>query len=305
YYPFGLTFNSYQRENSADQRYLYNGKEIQDELDLGWYDYIARQYDPAIGRFLSVDPAADLMRRYSVYAYAFDNPIRFTDPDGMMPESSTDPNDPKKKNDNKTVEQKVDQIYATPQNEQKTEGEGAAGGLSGSISIGLQGGFSIKAFGENLSLFANFGSIDLITFGNEGVDLENSPNVNIKEGFDVGLGPVGVSKEIETSRGGKDGDFVVETKEKTTANVFNIEGSTNKTTQVKNPESLNPQTTTSSNWSVGASQSAKGGAIIVGNISFGGSYTFGKSNFGVNELNPKYVASDATRVAPKIIPRRK
>src|SRR5258706_6472144 len=81
YYPFGLTFNSYQRENSTPNQYLYNGKEIQDELNLGWYDYLARQYDPSIGRFLSVDPAADVVRRWSTYSYAADNPIRFIDPD--------------------------------------------------------------------------------------------------------------------------------------------------------------------------------------------------------------------------------
>ena len=34
YYPFGLAFNSYRRENSLDQKYLYNGKELQDELNL-------------------------------------------------------------------------------------------------------------------------------------------------------------------------------------------------------------------------------------------------------------------------------
>jgi len=39
YYPFGLTCNSYQRENSVKQNYQYNGKELQDELDLGWLDY--------------------------------------------------------------------------------------------------------------------------------------------------------------------------------------------------------------------------------------------------------------------------
>jgi hypothetical protein len=39
YYPFGLTFNSHNRENSLVNQYQYNGKETQDELNLGWLDY--------------------------------------------------------------------------------------------------------------------------------------------------------------------------------------------------------------------------------------------------------------------------
>jgi RHS repeat-associated protein len=83
YYAFGLVAESYSRENSLPNQYKYNSMELQDELNLGWYDYIARQYDPAIGRFLSVDPHADNSRRWSPYSYAYNNPIRFIDPDGM------------------------------------------------------------------------------------------------------------------------------------------------------------------------------------------------------------------------------
>ncbi len=85
YYPFGLTFNSFKREDNLTNKFKYNGFEEQSELDWNVYDYQARYYDPALGRFLNVDPAADLMRRHSPYNYAFDNPIRFTDPDGMIP----------------------------------------------------------------------------------------------------------------------------------------------------------------------------------------------------------------------------
>ena len=96
FYPFGLTFNTYQRQNSLVNNFQFNGKELQNDLSLDWLDYIARQYDPAIGRFLNIDPAADLMRRFSVYAYSYDNPIGFTDPDGMIPD---DFNEKDKKDD--------------------------------------------------------------------------------------------------------------------------------------------------------------------------------------------------------------
>ncbi|WP_425248766.1 RHS repeat domain-containing protein [Chryseobacterium metallicongregator] len=80
YYPFGMLHNYTMTTQNAYQ-YKYNGKELQES---GMYDYGARMYMPDLGRWGVIDPLAETSRRWSTYAYAYDNPVMFIDPDGMQ-----------------------------------------------------------------------------------------------------------------------------------------------------------------------------------------------------------------------------
>ncbi|WP_461630249.1 DUF6443 domain-containing protein [Labilibaculum euxinus] len=73
YYPFGMRMAMANSKADADQKYLYNGKEMQEETD--WLDYGARMYDPAIGRWHVMDPLLGLYEAFSPYSYGLNDPI--------------------------------------------------------------------------------------------------------------------------------------------------------------------------------------------------------------------------------------
>jgi len=87
YYPYGMRMNGPWMESRIVNRYQYNGKEKIEELELGWYDYGARGYDPAIARWGQVDPLAEEMAGWSPFNYVLGNPILLNDPFGLLPES--------------------------------------------------------------------------------------------------------------------------------------------------------------------------------------------------------------------------
>ena len=102
YYPFGMKHQNYNVDHldfnhypgtgvalvplpavaNVSYNYKYNGKELQEELGLNMYDYGARNYDPALGRWMNVDPLAEKNNFESPYVFVHNNPLIYVDPDG-------------------------------------------------------------------------------------------------------------------------------------------------------------------------------------------------------------------------------
>ena len=80
--PYGRMLN-----RANNNRIGYTGHVMDQATGLIYMQQ--RYYDPLIPRFLSVDPVTAYdsgdMRLFNRYAYAFNNPYKFTDPDGRCP----------------------------------------------------------------------------------------------------------------------------------------------------------------------------------------------------------------------------
>ena len=84
YYPFGLKQKGYnnvqQGGNDLAQQWKYNGTEYNEDGELNLYEMILRQYDPAIGRWISIDPITHFSQ--STYTGYDNNPVFWADPSG-------------------------------------------------------------------------------------------------------------------------------------------------------------------------------------------------------------------------------
>src|SRR5690554_133330 len=104
YYPFGLTHKGYNDEHlifwespgtgiqlvpvtpdlTDTYKYKFGGKEWQNELDLNYYDFGARNYDAALVRTFTPDPMAEVYYELSPYSFLNNKPISNIDPTGAV-----------------------------------------------------------------------------------------------------------------------------------------------------------------------------------------------------------------------------
>jgi len=126
YYPFGKVINGawFKDPVLPKFRYPYNGKELNEEFGLNFYDYGARWYDAGMGSWWEVDPLADHPKQVETSPYAFvnNNPLRYIDPTGMIWE------DPKQADRlNKSINNRIESI---DNNSVKIQAQIDKGGLS-------------------------------------------------------------------------------------------------------------------------------------------------------------------------------
>jgi|GEM_PF-1677256 len=83
FYPFGLVFNNYQRENSLINKIKFQGQEHIDDLGLNWDSFKWRNHQPDIGRFFNVDPLAAKYVHNSPYAFSENKVIAHIELEGL------------------------------------------------------------------------------------------------------------------------------------------------------------------------------------------------------------------------------
>lgn len=86
YYPFGLPIGSLGSTAAGfmPNKQKYQSNEYNKDLGLNWMDFHNRQYDPQLGRFLSIDPLAEATANLSPYTAMNNDPANQVDPLGLQ-----------------------------------------------------------------------------------------------------------------------------------------------------------------------------------------------------------------------------
>jgi RHS repeat-associated protein len=88
YYPFGLKHKGYNNVvssngNSTAQKWGYQGQELTEDLGLNLQEFKFRMHDPAIGRFISIDPLAEDYSYQSPYNFSENRVIEAVEIEGL------------------------------------------------------------------------------------------------------------------------------------------------------------------------------------------------------------------------------
>ncbi len=171
YTPFGkrLTRASYPQD--ANNRFYFNGKEIQTIDD--WttpLDYGARIYDPEILRWEKPDPLAEKYPEISPYVFSNNNPVLYVDKDGRDPIKA------------------LQMLYES---------------LSGRVTLGFRGAASIDLANRSLGFDVNLGS-GTIAYKDNGEGISMGEGNVVNGGVEVGIGvlSIGVEQEVRDNNNG-------------------------------------------------------------------------------------------------------
>ncbi|MCI5058411.1 MAG: DUF6443 domain-containing protein [Flavobacteriales bacterium] len=124
YYPFGMQMDGHWKQvHGIENEFKYNGKELHADFGLNWYDYGARWYEPALGKWHSIDPLAENFLSLSPYTYSYNDPIQYFDPDGAAPEKCCNGNAPKHANWNQYTLKKGETLGSLAKREYTTVAE--------------------------------------------------------------------------------------------------------------------------------------------------------------------------------------